>query len=208
MESLNTCISELQEHTFAQGLELEDAHFWCAESRREHYRKNWQWKRKHFQIFRLESSGVASWRIVSTKNERKSWYDTEAHFTNTRVAREGELHEWFRRISRYRIELVEIFLTFAVNRQSFQVHNLCSAATEAANPYMEFVWNTGKRFWQSRNSSLYESKCHRFDSSEGKYKATCRERWRTTWDQCRCLQEGRQPWILLSQRRFHTILWL
>ena len=35
MESLDTCISELQQQTHAQRLELEDAHFGYAESRRE-----------------------------------------------------------------------------------------------------------------------------------------------------------------------------
>ena len=54
------------------------------------------------------------------------------------------------------------------------------------------TWNlsetSGKRFWQStsyvrfitdtlsRNSSLYDSKCYRYDSSAGRYRATCRER--------------------------------
>ena len=89
------------------------------------------------------------------------------------------------------------------------------------------TWNVsgtqGYVFWQSTsfvrlntdtlsgNSSLYESRCHRFVSSAGKYRATCRERWRTNWEarhQCRCLREGRQPWILSYQRKFHSILWL
>ena len=38
MESLNTCISLLQQQTYAQRLELEDAHFGYAESRREQVR--------------------------------------------------------------------------------------------------------------------------------------------------------------------------
>ena len=54
---------------------------------------------------------------------------------------------------------------------------------------MEFVLTTGKRFWQStrfitdtssRNSQLHDSKCHRCDSSAGKYRATCREIGSTT----------------------------
>ena len=35
VESLNTSISELQQQTYAQRLELEDAHFGYAKSRRE-----------------------------------------------------------------------------------------------------------------------------------------------------------------------------
>ena len=38
VESLNTCISELQQQIFVQRLELEDAHFGYAESRREQVR--------------------------------------------------------------------------------------------------------------------------------------------------------------------------
>ena len=38
-ESLNTCIRELQQQTHAQRLELEDAHFGYAESRREQVRR-------------------------------------------------------------------------------------------------------------------------------------------------------------------------
>ena len=38
VESLISCISELQEQTYAQRLELQDAHFGYEESRREHFR--------------------------------------------------------------------------------------------------------------------------------------------------------------------------
>ena len=38
VESLNTCISELQQQTYAQRLELEDAHLGYEESRREQVR--------------------------------------------------------------------------------------------------------------------------------------------------------------------------
>ena len=40
VESLNTCISELQQQTYAQRLELEDAHLVYVESRREYYMKS------------------------------------------------------------------------------------------------------------------------------------------------------------------------
>ena len=39
VESLNTCISELQLQTYSQRLELEDAHFGFEESRREQFRQ-------------------------------------------------------------------------------------------------------------------------------------------------------------------------
>ena len=38
VESLNNCISELQQQAYAQGLELQDAHRGFFESRREHAR--------------------------------------------------------------------------------------------------------------------------------------------------------------------------
>ena len=38
MESLNTCIGELQRQIYARRLELDDAHFGYAESRREEVR--------------------------------------------------------------------------------------------------------------------------------------------------------------------------
>ena len=38
VEFLNTCISELQQQTYAQRLEVEDAHHGCVESRREQVR--------------------------------------------------------------------------------------------------------------------------------------------------------------------------
>ena len=42
VESLNTCIVELQQQTHAQRLELEDAHFGCAlEESKFDYRKSW-----------------------------------------------------------------------------------------------------------------------------------------------------------------------
>ena len=34
----------------------------------------------------------------------------------------------------------------------------------------------------SRNSSLYDTKCHRCDSSACLHRATCRTRWRTNWE--------------------------
>ena len=43
VESLNTCISELQQQTYAQRLELEDAHHGYVESRREQVRLQESW---------------------------------------------------------------------------------------------------------------------------------------------------------------------
>ena len=104
------------------------------------------------------------------------------------------------------------FLTFPVNWQSFQVLDRCWAATKATWN-MEFVWDTGKRFWQStfcvrfvtdtlsRNSSLCESKCHRCNPGAGEYRGHLSREVKNELGarlQCRCLKEGRQPRILLG----------
>ena len=124
-----------------------------------------------------------------TEVERKSWNHTEAHFTSTRFAREVELHEWFHRISRDRFELEwKHFLrsqpTSSHSKSTFHAKPRQTLATW----HMEFVWTTGKRFWQStssvrfitdtlsRNSSLYDSKCDRCSSSASKCRATCCKR--------------------------------
>ena len=56
VESLNTCISELQQQTHAQRLELEDAHFGYAESRREQVRLQEElvMKEKALRVMKLE----------------------------------------------------------------------------------------------------------------------------------------------------------
>ena len=55
MESLNTCIGELQQQANAQRLTLEDAHHGYVESRGERFddKKSWS-RRKHFETLRLE----------------------------------------------------------------------------------------------------------------------------------------------------------
>ena len=50
----------------------------------------------------------------------------EAHFTNTRITRKEELFELLWRIPRSRVELKwNIFHSFPVNQQGFQVRDLC-----------------------------------------------------------------------------------
>ena len=84
MESLNTCISELQQQIYAQRSELEDAHHRCVEPRREQVRLQEElvMKEKSLQDTQNrsvhengrieESSRIASRRILCTKLERKS----------------------------------------------------------------------------------------------------------------------------------------
>ena len=59
---------------------------------------------KHSWSGRIEeSSGNANRRILQGRIERKSRYNTGAHFTSTRVAGK-ENFEWFQRISRFRVD--------------------------------------------------------------------------------------------------------
>ena len=178
VESLNTCTCELQQQTYAQRLELEDAHLGHLESRREQVRpqeelvvkekalRDAQIRSTHEMGESKESSGIAIWRILCTKIERKSWYDTKAHFTDTRVVRETELHEWFRRMSGYRIELRWNFSH--VSSHPVVVPSLRSMLSR--DKCMPFdTWNRSETTSNvrnigdvsSRNSSLYNSKCYR-----------------------------------------------
>ena len=141
-----------------------------------------------------ESSGNASWWILFAIIERKSCYDTGAHFTGTGVARKGELYEWFKWISRFRIDMQWKIISRSQSASSRPKSSIyVEPRPNPATRYMEFVWDTGKRFWQptcnarfitdtsSRNSSLYESQCHRWNPSPEEYRETCSERWRTIW---------------------------
>ena len=51
VESLNTCISELQQQTYAQRLELEDAHHGYVESRRQQVRLQEELVMKERKLF-------------------------------------------------------------------------------------------------------------------------------------------------------------
>ena len=215
-------------------LELEDAHHGCVESRREQVRlqeelvmkekalRDTQIRSIHEmgEMKRAEELRVDKFSVQ--KIERKSWHDTETHFTNTRFAREGELHELFWRISRCRIELWwKTFLTFPVNQQSFQVHVLCQAATKRlpldrwntsgtlgnvfGNPrsYVRFITDhLIKEFFTLRlHVPQVRLQCKEVQghlSQEVKNELGARP-------QCRCLKEGRQPWIFFCQWKYHRL---
>ena len=83
-----------------------------------------------------ESWRVASWRVLLTKIERKSWHNPEAHFTDTGATRDSELHWWFKRISRCGID------TLPVIRQLFQALEPCRAAAKGLR---HETWNSSGR---------------------------------------------------------------
>ena len=55
VESLNTCISELQQQTCVQRLKLEDAHHGCVEESKFDYQKSWSCKRKALRDTQIRS---------------------------------------------------------------------------------------------------------------------------------------------------------
>ena len=114
VESLNKCIDGLQQQTYAQRLELHDVHHGFVESRRGQVRlqeniyetKISSRDSKYARYGANEEiSGTTSWRILCTKVERKSWNNTETHFTIARIIRKDVFFDWLWRIPRSRVEL-------------------------------------------------------------------------------------------------------
>ena len=211
MDSLNTCIRELQRQTRAQRLALDDAHCGYEESRREQVRLQEELVTREKSTSR-HSYQKHPWngRIdefsVCTHIERKSWYDTAAHFTDTGVARGCELHEWFRIISRDRIELHWNF-SHVPSQPTVVPSPRAMSSRDKCMPIdtWNFVWNTRKRFWQTTSFI-------RFNTDFIKEFFTLRievpQMGTPCWTIHECLQEGRQPWILFLQQKDHRIKWL
>ena len=76
VESLNTCIGELQQQTFAQRLGLEDAHLGYVESRREQVRLQEELvmkEKEHFETLRLEvCTKLENWRELKSYESTNS----------------------------------------------------------------------------------------------------------------------------------------
>ena len=110
------------------------------------------------------------------------------------------------------------FLTFLVNQKSFQVLDLSLLSRDRSMPLdtlnlsetqENFFGNPRSMFGSSQ--TLYQgilhfflTKCHRCDSCAGKYRATCRERWRTNSEHNINADVCRKA----VNHEFHRILWL
>ena len=171
---------------------------------------------------KAESTGTTSWRILCTEVERKSWNNTETHFTCTRITRKDELLEWLWRIPRSRVEFLWNFFTrsqstskdsksaiYAELRQTLATWNIGS------------TWTTGKRFCKStfdagviantlsRNSSIYGSKNCRWGLRAHQHRETCVKRGRknrehnSNADICKKAADHE-----LLHSIFHRVLWL
>ena len=137
VESLNTCISELQQQAYAQRLELEDAHFGYAGSRREQGRlqeelvmeerafRDTQIRTIHEmgELKRAQELRVAEFSVQQLRESRDTIQklDSQIQELQERVNCINDSGE-FKGQNRI---TVEKFLTFPVNRQSFQVLDLC-----------------------------------------------------------------------------------
>ena len=89
-----------------------------------------------------EMKGAQELRVDEfSVHKLRECHDTIQRLTsqNTRVAREGELHEWFRTLSRYRIEL-RSQSTSSLSKSSIYAKPRQTHAIW----FMEFVWSTGK----------------------------------------------------------------
>ena len=196
------------------------------EESRPDFMKNWRNEKTHFEILVAEIyMKWKNWRELRKLHWEKVMLQCRSSFHRYRNCKKGGffwmMQENLKKMNR---SAVENYLTFPVSRQSFQVLDLCWAATKASDL---ITWNSsvtrGNVFWQStssnryitdtsssRNSLLYESKCYRWNICGEEYSGTYRDWWRTkleTLYQCRVLQENRQPWILSFHRKYHRILW-
>ena len=129
-----------------------------------------------------ETSGDANWRILQKWIEGESRYDTRAHFTDTTVARNNELHECFKRLSRFSIDLQCKSIS-----HSQPAGSLWSMLSRVKSLRFE-TWNLsgtqGNVFGSPRAvidslQTLYQWILH-FESKRWKPR-TCCERWRTNW---------------------------
>ena len=117
VESRNTCTSEVQQRTYVQRLELEDAYHGYVESRREQVRlqeelvmtekalRDTQTRSIHEmgEMKRVQELRVDEFTVQKLRESQM----TELQEVTSQIQglQEGELHECFRIISRDRIEL-------------------------------------------------------------------------------------------------------
>ena len=150
--SLNDCISELQQLSYAQRLELQDAQHGYVEPRCSNTKCSWiGWDE--------ESSRTTSWRILSAKIERKSRHNTEAQFSTAGNARTNEFFEWFGWISRSGIgSQWEIVLRFQSACRDSKLSFHAEPRQTLASWHMECIGITGKRFCLSNFLRLIHTK--------------------------------------------------
>ena len=115
-------------------------------------------------------------------------------FHRYKSCKRGELHGLFRRISRYRIELqwkishlpsqpaVVLGPRSMLSRDRIMPIDTWNFSETQGNVFGNpwSMFDSTHRPWEG--FQLYESKCHRIDSSASKHRATFRERFFTIWE--------------------------
>ena len=200
-ESLNTCIRELQQQTHAQRLELEDAHLGYAESRREQVRLQEESVMKEKALRDTQIGSIHEMGELKRDQELRfvefsvqklfESVDTIQMLTSLilelqeRANCMNDSREFKDILSNYSGKISHVPSQRAVipsprsmlsrdKRLPLDTWNLSESQGNVlwqSSSYVRFNTDT-----LSRNSSLHDSRCHRFDSSAVKYRATCRER--------------------------------
>ena len=231
LESLDACIRELQRQAQSHRLEMDSANSGYEESRGASRRIGSREKKalrdtRIRNIHEMEELRRAQEMRVdefSMQTLRESYAAIQKLTSQTGIARKGDLYDWFKRISRYRIDLQWKIISRSQSTGSRSKPSIyVEPRPKPATWYMEFVWDTRKLFWQPtrnarvitdtfpRNSTLrikvprVKSQCR---GVQGDLSRKVKNKLEAEF-QCRVLQEGHQPWILSLQRKSHRILGL
>ena len=145
-------------------LELDSANCRYEESRREQARLHEELaqREKHFEILVSEiSMKWKNWRKLRkcefTNSLNSNWEKVMLQYRSShhrsKSCKRGGICEWLKRISTYRIDLQWKIISRSQSADSRSKSSIyVEPRPKPAIWYMEFVWDTGKRFWQSTSS--------------------------------------------------------
>ena len=168
-----------------------------------------------------ESSRTSSWRILTTKITRKSWNNTETHLAIAVFSRTNEFNERFRGIqevesnhsgrlfhvpmlSRDKSVPFDVWDSLGLQEERFLVIKFLHLVREEIM-LKESLW-CDTRCYRTRNT-----KRDRISSTSNRNRDLFPKRWRAKIKaqfQCRCLREGRRPWVRQYRWTFRRTPWL
>ena len=196
VESLNNCIDEHQQQAYAQRLDFENAHHGYVESRREQVRLQEELSMK---VKALRETQMRSMHeMTEMKRAQELRVDKfsaqklrESHETLLKLT--AQVQELQERMNYLNGEFQDIESNYMgkfshvpsqparipsprsmLSRDRSMPFDAWSVSETQGNVFVNPRSMFDSSHTLSRNSSLY--KCHRCDSSAGKYRATCRER--------------------------------
>ena len=154
-----------------------------------------RWKKK-------QSSIITSWRILSAKTERRSWNNTEAHFTNTINERANEF--WIIQVNfkKWNQITVKDCFTFPVNQQCHLTHavRLDNRKTFLVINFLQLtpeIHYEGIHHLSTPGSTGPTKYCRTFCMLQAQGLTSQDMKIQTEAQfQCRHLQEGRRPWVI------------